>query len=167
MAAKKNDKNAAAEEEEEESGSKLPLITLIVMVLNLGATGFVAYMAMFPVAPPPGPAAAGPAAAPAPLVGPLVGFQPFLVNLNEKKKSHYLRTKMQLEVIDEATAEMVEQAKPILRSEILAYLSSLSVADTRGAQAKEQITNALLEAIAERIGKGKAKRLFFTEFVVQ
>lgn len=166
MAAKKDDKKAAEEEEEESSGSKLPFITLIMVVLNLGATGFLTYMALFPVPPPPAPEALAAASA-SPLVGPLVGFQPFLVNLNEEKKSHYLRTKMQLEVIDVPTAEMVEQAKPILRSEILAYLSSLSVADTRGAEAKQKITEAMLEAINERIGKGKAKRLFFTEFVVQ
>ncbi|GEM_PF-2114877 len=166
MAAKKDDK-APAEDAPEPSGSKLPLLTFVLLVLNLGATGFVAYMALFPVAPPAPPPPPPAADEKNSLVGPLVDLEAFLVNLNEEKSSSYLRTKLQLEVEDQATADMVEKAKPILRSELLGYLSSLTVAETRGAEAKEKINADVLKLINDRIGSAKAKRLFFTEFVVQ
>lgn len=167
MAAKKEEKTPA-EEAPEASGPKLPLLTFVFLLLNLGATGFVAYMSLFPVAPPePPPPVEEVEENTAVVVGPLVDLDAFLVNLNEEKASRYLRTKIQLEVEDQLTADLLERAKPILRSELLAYLSSLTVADTLGSEAKSKITQEVLNRVNARVGENKAKRLFFTEFVVQ
>lgn len=168
MAAKKNEETKPEEEEEAPSGSKLPLITLLLLVINLGATGFVAYMALFPVVPPaPEPSQAMLDPTGIMPVGPLIELEPFLVNLNEEKSSRYLRMKVRLELRDQPKADLFEKAKPVLRSEVLAYLSNLTVADTMGADAKRKITEDLLSTFNDRLGRDSAQRLFLEEFVVQ
>lgn len=167
MAAKKAEEKKP-EEQAPSSGSKLPLITLLMVVVNLAATGFVAYMALFPVPPPPPPQSDVPEDPTGIMpMGPLVALEPFLVNLNEPENARYLRMKMRIELADQPKADLFERAMPVLRSELLAYLSELTVKDTMGAEAKAKITGDMLGRINERLGEDSAKRLFFEEFVVQ
>ena len=167
MAAKKEEKKPDAEGAEPPK-SKLPLIILIMVVLNMAGTGFVAFMAMNPVAPPPPPEAErGPELDPTVIWGPTVEMDPFVVNLNEPTSSRYLRTQIQMEMADQKAADRFGRAIPVIRNELLAYLSSLTVEDTLGMEAKERIRTHLVTKIGETLGEDQVKRLFFTEFVVQ
>lgn len=169
MAAKKKEEEKKTEEAPSGGGgSKLTLILLVLMVVNLGATGFTAFMSLNPV-PAPAPEKNEEPADPTGVipVGPLIELEPFLVNLNETDSSRYLRMKLRVEVADQPIADRFDRAMPVLRSELLAYLSSLSVKDTLGFEAKEAITTNVLEKLNERLGPHSARRIFIEEFVVQ
>lgn len=167
MAAKKDDKKQDADEGEAKP-SKLPLIMLVLLVLNMGGTGFVAFMALNPLPPPPPPEEErGPEEDPTIVWGPTVEMDPFVVNLNEPTSSRYLRTQIKMEMIDQKAADRFGRAVPVIRNELLAYLSSLTVEDTLGMEAKERIRTDLVSKITTTLGEDQVKRLFFAEFVVQ
>ena len=166
MAAKKEEKKP--EEPGAPTPSKLPLITLILVGLNLPATGFVAFMALNPVVPPPPePPPPGPADDPLAVWGPTVDLDTFVVNLNEPTSSRYLRARIQVELADEKASERFERLRPVLRNELLGYLSNLTVEQTLGAEAKETIRSDLMKGITDKVGEDQVKGLFFSEFVVQ
>jgi flagellar FliL protein len=166
MAAKKEEKKP--EDQGPPSPSKLPLVILILVALNMGGTGFVAYMAMNPKAPPPPEAPPpGPADDPLAVWGPTVDLDSFVVNLNEPTSTRYLRCRIQVELADDKASERFERMRPVLRNELLGYLSNLTVEQTLGSQAKETIRSDLMARITEKLGPEHVKRLFFSEFVVQ
>ena len=166
MAAKKEDKKP--EEQGPPPTSKVPLIILILVVLNLGATGFVTYMTMNPLPPPvPEEPPPGPAEDPLAVWGPTVDLDTFVVNLNEPTSSRYLRARIQVELADDKASERFDRLRPVLRNELLSYLSNLTVEQTLGSQAKEAIRTDLMARITEKVGEDQVRRLFFSEFVVQ
>ncbi len=100
--------------------------------------------------------------------GPVVAFDPFVINLNEPGSNRYLKTSLELEVLDKKSEEMVTEKKRVVRDELLRYLSSLGVADTLGEENKTKIKTALLARADHAVGgKGKVRNVFLTEFVVQ
>jgi flagellar FliL protein len=141
-------------------------IVLILLVLNLGASGFATFKLMTAK-----PAAAAPAEAPqAPLtnevVGPVVALDPFVVNLDETP-SRYLKVTLQLELIDKDAEAPLVKSKQLIRDSILSHLSGLKVSDTLGAAAKEKLRKEITERLEKVLGPNKVRRAFFQEFVVQ
>ncbi|MBX3156747.1 MAG: flagellar basal body-associated FliL family protein [Deltaproteobacteria bacterium] len=147
--------------------AKTSKIVLILLALNLGASGF----ATFKLATA-NPAAAANAehAAPAPLtnevVGPVVALDPFVVNLDETP-SRYLKITLQLELIDKDAEAPLTKSKQLIRDSILSHLSGLKVADTLGAANKEKLRTEITERLEKILGPNKVRRAFFQEFVVQ
>jgi flagellar FliL protein len=100
--------------------------------------------------------------------GPVVAFDPFVINLNEPGSNRYLKTSLELEVLDKKSEEMVTERKRVVRDELLRYLSNLNVAETLGEENKTKIKTALLARADQAVGgKGKVRNVFLTEFVVQ
>jgi len=138
------------------------VLTLVLLVLNLGATGFVAYKSLKPAhvveaAPPP----------PKDETGVVVPLDAFVVNLNEPGSSRYLKATFELELAGKAAVEELDHQKRAVRDEILRYLSGLSVEDTQGEAAKTKIQDNITSRVDKVLGGAKVKRVFFTEFVVQ
>ncbi len=100
-------------------------------------------------------------------MGPLVEFESFLVNLDEPGANRYLKAVVQLELDSPESADEVRTRMVQMRDIIITYLSSLNYSQTQGVVNKEIIRTSLIKKISAQVSKGKAKNLFFTEFVIQ
>ncbi len=149
-------------------GGKTSKVVLILLVLNLGASGFGTFK--LATAKPPEAAAVHevPAANPnGEITGPTTAMDPFVVNLDEPGNARYLKVTLQLELTSPEAAEQAEKSKQLVRDAILSLLSGLHVKDTLGAEAKEKIRQDVLAKIEKVLGPARARRVFFQEFVVQ
>jgi flagellar protein FliL len=154
-----------------ESGPKPKTSKAVVLMLalNLGATGFGVFKLLNL---PQAEAAAKPAAVSEKttkeVTGPVVPLDPFVVNLDEPgATSRYLKITLQLELVDHKDEELVEKSKQVIRDEVLRHLSGLKLKDTLGIQAKDTLRDQLMKVIEDIVGPGKVRRMFFQEFVVQ
>jgi len=158
--AKKDDKPKAVGK-----GSKL---LPVLVVLNLGGTGFTAFKVMTAQPAHAEPPSEKPKA---PLtnevVGPVMAMDPFVVNLDEPGTSRYLKLTIQFELISAEAEVTITKSKQLVRDTILSHLSSLHHADTLGATAKEKLRTAIMERIEKVVGPNQVRRMFFQDFVVQ
>jgi flagellar protein FliL len=147
-------------------GGKPSKIILALLALNLGGTGFAVFTVMTHHAE----------AAKEIIIekektlevtGPIFPLDPFVVNLDEPGTARYLKVTLQLELADAKANEIVDRSKQVLRDAILSHLSGLHLKDTLGASAKDALRDALMLKMEAIVGKGKVRRLFFQEFVVQ
>ena len=157
---KDKDKDTDDEDDLAPKPSKLPLL---FGLLNLLATGGVGAL-VFTTA---GSGAAQEEAVDTSEPPIPIEMQPFVVNLNEPKSSRYLKVTIELEVHGEERQAAFETKKRAIRSELLRYLSNLTVEDTMGADKKKAINEALLAQVEEHLGKDTIAGLYLTEFVVQ
>lgn len=146
-------------------GRFLSVLLLLLLLANLGGTGFLVHRLLQPlrvesVAP-------APPRTEAEAFGPTVPLDAFVVNLNEQDGNRYLKTVLEIEVPDAKAVEAVTRAKSHLRDAFLRYLSSLTVADTMGDAGKQKIQAELEGRAKGLLGDGSVRRLFFSEFVVQ
>ena len=159
--------DAHAKPKKAKGGGTSPIV-MALLVLNLGASGFGVFKIM----------TASPAAAAATvaaheeksgkeITGPVVALDPFVVNLDEPGTARYLKMTVQLEMVGEKDAEVIEKSKQVIRDDVLGYLSGLHVKDTLGAGAKDAIREALMKKLETIVGEHKVRRMFFQEFMVQ
>jgi flagellar FliL protein len=148
---------------------KGPKLIALLLVMNLGATGFTAFKTATAQ-----PAAAAPVAAPTPVapitnevVGPVIALDAFVVNLDEPGTSRYLKLTLQFELITPESELTITKNKQLIRDTILSHLSSLHHADTLGAKAKDKLRSDLMEKVEKIVGPNNVRRMFFQEFVVQ
>jgi flagellar FliL protein len=155
-----------AKAETQPPAPKASKAVLGLLVLNIAATGFIA----FKILTTPPAAAATVHEAPRPPTaegtGPVVALDPFVVNLDEPGPARYLKVTLQLELLHDAEASLAK-SKELVRDAILGYLSGLHVKDTLGAEAKDKIRGELMGKLEKLIGPNKVRRMFFQEFVVQ
>jgi flagellar FliL protein len=137
-----------------------------LLLLNLGATGFVAFklLTVHPAAAAPVAHAAAPITAE--VTGPVVALDPFVVNLDEPGTSRYLKITLQLELAPKAEDSLVK-SKQLVRDAILSHLSGLHLKDTLGAEAKDRLRGDLVAKLGKLIGPDKVRRMFIQDFVVQ
>jgi flagellar protein FliL len=142
---------------------------LALLVLNLGASGFGVFKAMTakPAMAAPAHEAKHETNEKVEVTGPVVPLDPFVVNLNETGTSRYLKVTMQVELIKPDVQALLDKNKQVIRDAVLSYLSSLKLADTLGAEAKDKMRADVMKKIEEIVGEHKVRRLFFQEFVVQ
>lgn len=150
-------------------GSPLPMA---LGVLNLAATGFLVFRTM--TAPVPHVVVSGesgghhdsgePAAK---LNGPLLTLEPMVVNLSDEGGTRYLKVSFDVEVEDAKAKAEFEKGMVVVRSEMTGYLSGLAVADTLGEENRQKIAATLVERINKMLGKEKAIRVLFKDFVIQ
>lgn len=157
---------AAKPPEKPPAGPKPSKAMLGMLILNLGATGFVTFKLM---TAHPAEAAAANAPPPAPtseVTGPVVGLDPFVVNLDEPGTSRYLKITLDLELTP-GSEDTLTKSKQLVRDAILSHLSGLHLKDTLGTEAKDHIRTELMGKLDKMLGTGKVRRMFFSEFVVQ
>lgn len=155
--------------------AKTSKLIVLLLLVNIGATGYVAYQGMDQVAAVHEAATTAVTEVtkslhherPKDEVGPVTSLDPFIVNLNEPEATRYLKATFELEVSDaDVVGELEKQKRPV-RDEVLRYLSSLSVADTQGEAGKAKIQQEVVARIDKQLGGNKVHRLFFVEFVIQ
>ncbi len=91
----------------------------------------------------------------------------FIVNLNEADDNRYLKVKLTLELTSPDLVIEIDSKKPQVRDRILSYLSSLSMADTKGIAGKEAIRENIAKRVNRMLSKGKVRDVFFQEFILQ
>ena len=95
------------------------------------------------------------------------GFTVHRAVFDEPGTARYLKLTVQLELVDAKAEEIIEKSKQVIRDEVLRHLSGLKLADTLGAKAKDTLRDEIMKMIEDIVGKGKVRRMFFQEFVVQ
>ncbi len=146
-------------------GGPMPLIGVVLTVLNLGATGFVATKVLKLGHMSAGPTAQAEPSPPPNL--PSAAFEPFVVNLNEPGSNRYLKTSFEVELGNEKAVETINHEKKALRDDILRYLSGLTVAETMGEAGKDKIQEQIIARVDKAVGAGGVRHLYFTDFVIQ
>jgi len=156
----------AAKPPEKPDGKSSKLIP-ILLVLNLGASGFSTFKLATATAAPPAAQHESSAPTSAEITGPVVPLDPFVVNLDEPGQSRYVKVTLQLELVTHEAAEELEKSKQVIRDMILSHLSGLKLADTLGTTAKDKLRTELMAKLETIVGQHKVRRLFFQEFMVQ
>jgi flagellar protein FliL len=169
---------AAPKGKDKAPSAKAPLPVMLLLALNLGATGFGVWkLIQLPTAAAATKAAegsgsgSGSAEAEKPktkeVTGPILPLDTFVVNLDEPGTSRYLKVTLQLELFDEKAQAVVEKSKQVVRDELLRHLSGLKLADTLGEKAKDKLRDDMMKILDDTVGADKVRRIFFQEFVVQ
>jgi flagellar FliL protein len=96
-------------------------------------------------------------------------LESFIVNLADRTGvgKRYLKVTLALEVRDEENKKTVERYTAELRDTILLLLSSQSFTEISTMEGKLELKHALLSRINHALGGSVVQRLYFTEFVVQ
>lgn len=149
----------------EEKPKSSALIWIIVAVANLVLVGGGAFF-VFKRAPEAEEAPES-AAASAQETGPMLELDPFIANLNEPDGNRYLKVTLSVEMADVPALQEADKQVIKLRDTVLLFLSSLGVADTQGAEGKEEIRKALLARARRILGKKTVRGIFYSEFVLQ
>lgn len=158
-----------AAKSEESGGSKKKLIIIIaaVLVLLIGA-GVAAFLFMGgkeeKISPEEEQAALEKQAQ---QVGPMVNIDSFIVNILDDEESRYLKAAITLEVSDEQTSMELAERMPQVKDAILLLVGSKTFSELNDLQGKIQLRAELINKINSILLKGKVKRIYFTDFVVQ
>jgi flagellar protein FliL len=99
--------------------------------------------------------------------GPLLPLESMVTNLAEPDSDRYLKVSMQLRITGEGAKAEVEANLVPVRNQILLYLSSLTIADTSGADNKRDIQKRVKRIANEAMPTSRITQVYFTEFVIQ
>lgn len=157
------------DQEEAPPSGKFPLkwILIGVVVLVLAGGGYVGWtMVKTDPEPAADPSASNPKE-PEMAVGQTFSMDPFVVNLNETGGKRYLKSKIELEYMEEGVGKELKLRLPQMRDVILLHLSSKTLDEIRSIDGKVELKNALIKRINQVLKQGKIRNLFFTQFVIQ
>ena len=101
------------------------------------------------------------------MVGKMYPLDSFIVNIGDRDRDRYLKLKAELELSTEAVAQELEQRLPQIRDLIISLLGSKSFDEIRSIEGKDLLREEVLQRINALLMTGKARSVFFTEFVVQ
>ena len=99
--------------------------------------------------------------------GPLIALEPMVTNLADPDSDRYLKVGIQLRLSSEAAKAEVEASLVPVRNQLLLYLSSLTIADTSGADNKREIQKRVKRIANESMPSSRITQVYFTEFVIQ
>mgnify|MGYP006279040285 CR=1 FL=1 len=100
-------------------------------------------------------------------LGPLVELEDFVVNITDRENTRYLKVSITLEAANKKTKSEVDNRLPQVRDTIIFQISGKTYDQLRDLQGKKQLQAELIQSLNQLLDKGRIKRLFFTEFVVQ
>ena len=163
-------KKDTAEQPEKGGGSKKKLIIIIaaVLVLLIGAgIGIFLFMgenAEEKISPEQEQAELEKQAK---QIGPMVNVDSFIVNILDDQESRYLKAAITLEVNGEEASMELNQRMPQIKDAILLLIGNKTFGELNDLQGKIQLRAELINKINSILLKGKVKRIYFTDFVVQ
>jgi flagellar FliL protein len=106
------------------------------------------------------------AASPGPL-GKIFPLEPFVVNISDRDRDRFLKLKTEIELSSNDVAAELEQRLPQIRDLIISLLGAKSFDEVRTIEGKNFLREEMLLRINSLLVTGKAKAVYFTEFVVQ
>ncbi len=148
------------------SKTKLIIIIAVVLVLLIGAGigGFLFLKGDDSKTPQAEQAAA---ATQGKQVGPMVNIDSFIVNILDDEESRYLKAAITIEVDSDAAAQELNQRMPQIKDAILLLVGNKTFSELSDLQGKIQLRAELINKLNTILVKGKVKRIYFTDFVVQ
>lgn len=100
-------------------------------------------------------------------IGTLFPLEEFTVNLLSENGSHYLKTKISLELSEPKMAEELEAKKAVIRDKILRTLSSKSLEEVSTLKGKEKLGDEMKQELNGMLKDGEINGVYFTDFVIQ
>lgn len=100
-------------------------------------------------------------------VGPMVNIESFIVNILDDQESRYLKAAITLEVTNEEVSMELNQRMAQIKDAILLLIGNKTFSELNDLQGKMQLRAELLNKVNSILLKGKVKRIYFTDFVVQ
>lgn len=157
-------------EKPEESGSKKKLIIIIVavVVLLIGVgVGVFLFMGGEKEAKLTPEQEQAELEKQAKQVGPMVNLDSFIVNIIDDEESRYLKAAVTLELNNPEAAAEVAERMPQIKDAVLLLIGNKTFSELKDLQGKIQLRAELLNRLNSILDKGKVKRIYFTDFVVQ
>jgi flagellar FliL protein len=93
-------------------------------------------------------------------------LDPFIVNLFDDRGVRYLKVRLDIELWD-LTEEEMEKKNPKIRDSLIVLLSSKKYEEIGSLEGKARLREEILFRLNRILGEGKAKEVYFTDFVVQ
>jgi flagellar FliL protein len=100
-------------------------------------------------------------------VGPMVSIDPFIVNIIDDEESRYLKAAITIEVNNQDVSMEVGERMPQIKDAVLLLVGNKTFSELQDLQGKIQLRAELINRINGILLKGKVKRIYFTDFVVQ
>ena len=93
-------------------------------------------------------------------------LDPFIVNLFDDRGVRYLKVRLDIELWD-ITEEEMGKKTPKIRDSLIVLLSSKKYEEIGSLEGKARLREEILFRLNRILGEGKAKEVYFTDFVVQ
>jgi len=90
-----------------------------------------------------------------------------IVNLMDDNGERYLKATIQIEVSGQDCISELDLLKPKVTDSILGLLSSKRYKDVAGFEGKQRLRDEIAMRINSHLAKGQARRVYFTEFLIQ
>ncbi|MBM4333040.1 MAG: flagellar basal body-associated FliL family protein [Deltaproteobacteria bacterium] len=100
-------------------------------------------------------------------IGPMIKLSPLVVNLNEEKSHHFIKTTIVLEIGRQEWVEDVQNRMPSLTDMVILTLCDKRLEDLRLGDSKDNLKKELLTKAAQVMGSAKIKQIYFEEFLFQ
>lgn len=100
------------------------------------------------------------------VLGKLIPMETFLVNLSGSHGNKLVKIEMELEVDGPKVEEEIEKRKPQLRDIIIILLSSKTYDQVSTREGKETLRDEVRDNVNSFLVKGKIKKVYFTDFIV-
>lgn len=100
------------------------------------------------------------------IVGKLVPMETFLVNLAGTRGNKLVKINMELEVDNPKVEDEIDHRKPQIRDIIIILLSSKTYDQVTTRQGKEALRDEVKDTVNSFLVKGKIKKVYFTDFIV-
>ncbi len=113
------------------------------------------------------PAQAQVAAKEPPKFGQTFDLGDFTVNLSGDSGRRYVRAKIVVEVGKPEVVKDLEGRTPQLRDGVIAVLSAKTMDDISTPDGREQLRREIISSLEAKVGSGKIRNIYFTEFVYQ
>lgn len=173
-----DEKKPDAEGEEKSSGkknifeNKVVLLGLIVAVQALMAVGITQFVIVpnlgVQSASVQGDQTAAEAVELPPDLGVIVGLEEIIVTLQSSGDvSNYLRINVNLEVVDQPTADLVALRLPQLRDVVIVTLSSKRASDLLTPEGKQAVRSEIFRRLAEKLPEEALQNIYFSDLVIQ
>lgn len=173
--ADKEKKREKEPREKKSSGSLLPVINLVLLLLVLATGGFITWKLMQMEQPD---AQAGNVARTEDTAIPeaeddngqppvMMPMDDITVNLADTDRSRFLRAKIKLAVRNEKAKAKIEANKAKINDLVITLLSSKKFSDIRTPQGKYALKEEMVYRINRAVGGKPVKNLYFTDFVSQ
>lgn len=97
----------------------------------------------------------------------LVELKPFVVNLQDERRSRYLRVALQLEIVGAKWEEEIQKRLPQVRNRLLFLFSNKTVDEISSVDGKYRLQEEIVQHVNETLEKAIVQKAYFTDFIVQ
>lgn len=156
-----------------QSRTPLLLVLVVLALLNMGASGWLVYSQSHSAAhqeATASPIEALPAEQSNSVQAEettLAALDPFIANLADPSGKRYLRATFEIEVSPPVVVEEMHKKTAQVRDSMLLVLTSKSYEEIRTAGGKGALRDEIVAELNKILSSGKARQVFFKEFIVQ